>query len=279
MTQVLEALGELLKEVSEREILPRWKRLGEGEIISKASASDPEDLVTVADRLAEVFLTERLPALVPGSRVIGEEAAALTPSLLDALHGDAPVWLVDPVDGTKNFAAGIGPFGVMVALVERGSTTLSGIYMPVERDLYLAQRGAGATWNGQRLTARASGSADLTGTVYTRFMPPAIVASLNARPERLRLAESPQCAAFEYTRLARGERDFALYYRLHPWDHAPGALIVREAGGVARHPADPRGREYAVRDDRPMLLIAPDPARWAAVHQALFERAPAPTET
>jgi fructose-1,6-bisphosphatase/inositol monophosphatase family enzyme len=271
MTQVLEALAELLKEVSEREILPRWKRLAEGDIIAKPSATDPDDLVTVADRLAESFLTERLPALVPGSLVIGEEAVAQKPSVLDALHGDRPVWLVDPIDGTKNFAAGSGPFGVMVALVEHGQSVLSGIYLSVEQDLYLAERGAGATCNGRRFVASAPGSAELTGTVYTRLMPPAVRDSLNARPEGVRPAESPQCAAFEYARLARGDRDFALYYRLFPWDHAPGALLVREAGGVARHPLLPGAGEYAPRDDRPLLLVAPDEARWEAARRALFE--------
>jgi fructose-1,6-bisphosphatase/inositol monophosphatase family enzyme len=271
MTHVLEALAELLKEVSEREILPRWKRLAEGDIIAKPSATDPDDLVTVADRRAEAFLTERLPALVPGSLVIGEEAVAQTPSVLDALHGDRPVWLVDPIDGTKNFAAGNGPFGVMVALVERGQSTLSGIYLPLDRDLFLAERGAGATCNGQRFVASPAGSAELTGTVYTRLMPPAVRSSLNARPEGVRPAESPQCAASEYTRLARGERDFALYYRLFPWDHVPGALIVREAGGVARHPLLPGVAEYAARDDRPLLLVSPDEARWEAARLALFE--------
>jgi fructose-1,6-bisphosphatase/inositol monophosphatase family enzyme len=266
MTQVVEALSALLKEVAEREILPRWKHLGDRDIISKASETDPDDLVTVADRAGEAFLTARLPQLVPGSLVIGEEAVSQTPSVLDALRGDRPVWLVDPIDGTKNFAAGSEPFGVMVALVERGESLLSGIYLPVEGDLYLAERGAGATWNGARLVARPAGSTELTGTLYTRLMPAAVLASLNTRPETVRPLPSPQCAAFEYTQLARGERDFSLFYRLFPWDHAPGALILREAGGVARHP---NGADYAARDDLPMLLAAADAARWDAVHRAL----------
>ena len=267
MKDVLEPLGELMREVSEREILPRWKHLAEGEIISKATATDPTDLVTVADRAAEVFLTARLPALVSGSVVVGEEAVAQTPSVLDALHGDAPVWLVDPIDGTRNFAVGAGPFGVMIALVERGETSLSGIYLPLERELFLAERGAGATRNGQRFTARPASSVVLTGAVYKRLMPEAVRASLNERPENVQFAESPQCAASEYTAIARGERDFALYYRLHPWDHAPGALILQEAGGVARHPA---GADYSPRSSEPLMLIASDAERWDSARRALF---------
>jgi len=267
MKNVLEPLGELMKEVAEREILPRWKHLATGEIISKATPTDPGDLVTVADREAEVFLTARLPALVPGSVVVGEEAVAQTPSVLDALQESAPVWLVDPIDGTKNFAAGSGPFGVMIALVQRGELLLSGIYLPLEQDLYLAERGAGATRNGQRFRARPTSSAVLTGTVYKRLMPDAVRAALNERPESVVFADSPQCAASEYTAIARGERDFALYYRLHPWDHAPGVLILSEAGGVAEHPA---GGHYSPLGTEPMLLITPDRERWERARRALF---------
>ncbi|HEX3772839.1 MAG TPA: inositol monophosphatase family protein [Polyangiaceae bacterium] len=270
MVRVLDSLAELLEEVSEREILPRFQRLARGDIISKATATDPDDLVTVADRAAESYLTERLPQLVPGSVVIGEEAVAEEPSVLDALAGDAPVWLVDPIDGTKNFAAGVGAFGVMVALVESGETTLSAIYLPVEHDLYLAERGAGATWNGERLRSHAPLGEKLVGTVYTRLMPKDVRASLNERPENITFGESPQCAAFEYGRIARGDRDFALYYRLHPWDHAPGALIVQEAGGVARRVSTAR-ENYAPRGSDPMLLVAADEARWEAVRRALFD--------
>jgi fructose-1,6-bisphosphatase/inositol monophosphatase family enzyme len=271
MTQVVEALGPLLQEVAEREIMPRFQHLAAGEIISKASATDPDDLVTVADRSAEAFLTERLPALVPGSVVVGEEAVAQTPNLLDALLGEEPVWLVDPIDGTKSFAAGSGPFGVMVALVDRGQTVLSGIYLPLDGDLYLAERGAGVTRNGERFTAPPAADGPLTGTLYTRLMPEAVRSALNTRPESLNVAESPQCAAFEYTRLARGERDFALFYRLLPWDHVPGVLIVREAGGVARNPVRAGAAEYEARDKEPLLLVASDAARWNRVRTALYE--------
>lgn len=278
MKDVLEPLGELMKEVAEREILPRFRHLAEGDIISKATATDPTDLVTVADRAAELFLTARLPALLPGSVVVGEEAVAHTPSVLDALDGAAPVWLVDPIDGTRNFAAGAGPFGVMIALVDRGELVLSAIYLPIEQHLYLAERGAGATRNGQTFKARPAGSAPLTGTidhavpaltgtVYQRLMPPEVRASLNERPENVRFADSPQCAASEYPAIAGGDRDFALYYRLHPWDHAPGVLILREAGGVARHPD---GSEYAVRSGKPFMLVTTDAERWDRARSALF---------
>ena len=106
------------------------------------------DLVTAADRAAEIALTERLPELVPGSIVVGEEAVATDPSVLQRLRGAAPVWIVDPLDGTKNFAAGRGPFGTMVALVERGTLLASGIYLPESDRVFLAERGLGTYVDG-----------------------------------------------------------------------------------------------------------------------------------
>src|SRR3954471_16654534 len=116
-SELLNRLGDVLREGAQREIAPRFRQLAPSDVIGKPSADDPHDLVTAADRAAEAALTERLPELVPGSTVVGEEAVAADPSVLQRLRGNAPVWLVDPLDGTKNFAAGRWPFGTMVALV------------------------------------------------------------------------------------------------------------------------------------------------------------------
>lgn len=79
----------------------------------------PGELVTVADREAEAWLTPRLAALVPGSRVVGEEAVEADPSLLEGLEGGV-AWLLDPVDGTSNFARGEARFAMMAALLRDG---------------------------------------------------------------------------------------------------------------------------------------------------------------
>src|SRR5258706_11851694 len=127
---LLNQLGEVLRDVAQREIAPRFLKLQPSDVVGKPSAEDPGDLVTAADGAAEAELTLRLPELVPGSSVVGEEAVAADPSVLERLRGAAPVWVVDPLDGTKNFAAGHGPFGTMVVLVERGELLVSGIYLP-----------------------------------------------------------------------------------------------------------------------------------------------------
>lgn len=258
-SELLNRLGDVLREVAQREIAPRFRQLAPSDVIGKPSADDPHDLVTAADRAAEAELTLRLPELVPGSSVVGEEAVAADPSVLERLRGRSPVWIVDPLDGTLNFAAGHGPFGTMVALVERGVLLASGIYFTEGDRMFLAERGRGAYCNGERIGPRTPTSDVLAGTVSVRYMPADLAQSLTARAAAHHHVPGVICAAHEYTEIALGRKDYVLFYRLLPWDHAPGALIVREAGGVARH-LD--GRDYDVFDTREATLLSPDEPTW-----------------
>jgi fructose-1,6-bisphosphatase/inositol monophosphatase family enzyme len=263
----LEQLGRVLREVGQSEIAPRFRQLAPSDVIAKPSAEDPNDLVTAADRAAEAVLTERLPELVPGSTVVGEEAVAADPRVLERIRESAPVWVVDPLDGTKNFAAGHGPFGTMVVLVERGTLLASGIYITEGDHLFLAERGQGAYHNGARIPQRAPATGMLAGTAYVRYVPEAIALPLTARAALHRQIPGVVCAAHEYTQVALGHKDYTHYYRLLPWDHAPGALLIREAGGVVRHPD---GRDYDIFDKSEATLLSPDEATWQRARAELF---------
>lgn len=264
---LLDQLGQVLRDVAQAEIVSRFQKLAPADVMSKPSKDDPNDLVTAADRAAEAALGERLCALVPGSSIVGEEAVAADPSVLERLRGSAPVWVVDPLDGTRNFAAGHGPFGTMVSLVERGQLVLGGIYLPLLDEVFLAERGLGAFRQGQRITPRAPSTDVLSGTAYVRYMPEPGASELAKRAAPHRQIPGVICAAHEYTQVAAGQKDYVHYYRLLPWDHAPGALIVREAGGVARHPS---GRDYAVFDVPESTLLSPDEATWQRARLELF---------
>jgi fructose-1,6-bisphosphatase/inositol monophosphatase family enzyme len=264
---LLTRLGEVLRSVARREIASRFQQLAPADVIGKPSAEDPTDLVTAADRAAEAELTLRLPELVPGSSVVGEEAVAADPSTLRRLRGSEPVWVVDPLDGTRNFAAGHGPFGTMVALVERGQLLLSGIYLPLVDEMFLAERGLGAFHDGERIPPRQPSGGVLAGTAYVRYMPEPGAGELTRRAASHRQIPGVICAAHEYTQVASAQKDYVHYYRLLPWDHAPGALLVREAGGVVRHPD---GRDYDVFDDRQPTLLSPDEATWQRACLELF---------
>lgn len=115
MTSVdVDEVATLIHEVAVSAVLPRWRALADGDVEEKS----PGEVVTSVDRAAEALLTERLLAILPDALVIGEEATAADPSLLDAVEEAPLLWLVDPLDGTQNFVNGSADFAVMVALVQ-----------------------------------------------------------------------------------------------------------------------------------------------------------------
>lgn len=260
----------LLRAAAREEVLPRFRALAADDVRVKDTYGDPTDVVTAADFAMERRISPELLALLPGSVVVGEEAAAEDPSILRALDGEAPVWLVDPVDGTKNFAAGSEDFGAMLALVVRGATVMSWIHLPCRDAMYVAESGSGATLDGRRFTADASPVAGVpAGSVYGRIsMPPEEFARLEAKAAATgRARPYLGSAAVEYTSMLAGLKDYVVYHRLLPWDHAPGAFLVGEAGGCIRH-AD--GDAYAPRHRNHTLLAARSGAAWDAAYAALF---------
>lgn len=141
---------EAVRKAAAQEIMPRWRRLAAHEVDQKAG---PHDLVTDADRKAELYLTEVLPRLLPGSVVVGEEAVHANPASYGAIRGEAPVWIVDPVDGTRQFVRGEEGFCTLVALAHRGVVHASWTYAPAGDRLATAARGGGAFLDGERLYA------------------------------------------------------------------------------------------------------------------------------
>jgi fructose-1,6-bisphosphatase/inositol monophosphatase family enzyme len=128
MTPDPEKVAALLRRAASEIILPRFKNLQKDEIREKG----PGDLVTIADTEAEQMLTPLLRELAPGSSVVGEEAVAADADVLGRLKGADGVWLIDPVDGTHNFAHGNSNFAVIAAYVEQGNVRGGWIHEPVE---------------------------------------------------------------------------------------------------------------------------------------------------
>jgi fructose-1,6-bisphosphatase/inositol monophosphatase family enzyme len=249
------AVTALMRDVAARIVMPRFRMLDASEIIEKA----PDDLVTIADRESEVALAAGLTVLLPGSRVIGEEACSADPSLLDAI-GTGVVWIVDPIDGTHNFASGESPFGIMIALAKDGATQASWMLDPVTDRLCHAHKGHGASIDGVPVIARGSGAAiPIAGLSFT-YLPADVAEGMRARSAgKLECAAIPRCAAEQYPRIVLGVNDVAMFWRTFPWDHAPGALFVTEAGGrVARLDGTP----YAPTQTGTGMLAAATPELW-----------------
>lgn len=261
----IDAVTEILEEAAELAIVPRFGALADGDIMQKSAG----EIVTVADREAEEMISPRLRALVDAP-VIGEEATAASPGLLRALD-EAPVaWVLDPLDGTANFVAGKPAWAVMAALVRAGDVVASWIVRPADRRVYVAEHGGGAWRNDVRIR-RSPAPADpaaMRGAAHTRFLSPEHRATvLAARPRFAELGPGASCAGIDYPRLAEGELDFVLFWRTLPWDHAPGTLLVTEAGGVSRRPG---GEPFHPAGAATGLLNAADERCWAIVRTLLL---------
>jgi fructose-1,6-bisphosphatase/inositol monophosphatase family enzyme len=248
-----------IREVAAAEIMPRFRNLASGDMHEK----QPGQLVTIADTEAERRLTPLLRDLLPGSVVVGEEGVAEDPSRLAWVAREPSVWLVDPVDGTQNFAEGKPVFATMVALLQHGRAVASWIFDPVTGRMATAEQGAGAYLEGARLQTAATTALDRMRGRLTR-----------KTAKRLQGKIGPalylRCAGHEYVALARGDAHFGLFRRLYPWDHAPGELMFREAGGFS---ARLDGSAYDPAEIEASLLVAPDRESWEALRALIAEYA------
>lgn len=213
------------------EIMPRFRQLAADDVIEK---NGPHDLVTTADRRAEEHLTASLGRLLPGSVVVGEEAVHADPKVYEALEGDAPVWIVDPVDGTRQFVGGEPGFCTLVALAHHGELLASWTYAPALDEMAVAVRGRGATVDG---TAIRAGSPAPDAVLHVAMSHPDYTsddqkrALLGLRAEGF-AARPCGSAGLEYLAVARGELDGVAFNWEYAWDHAAGLLLVAEAGGA-----------------------------------------------
>ncbi|NNU15070.1 inositol monophosphatase [Parvularcula sp. ZS-1/3] len=263
----LDVVEALMRDVAARVIMPRFRSLGEGDVDEKTG---PGDLVTIADREAEELLTPELQAMVPGSVVVGEEAVSAGTIDPKVLGEGGDCWLVDPVDGTWNFVQGSERFGVMVAFVRAGEVAQSWILFPVDGRCAVAEKGAGATFGGERLGSNpVKPWTEASGDFSPVYVDEPYKSAFAAAVDKSAGHRAGHCSAYAYTDLARGLIDYVVQFKMTPWDHAPGQLIVEEAGG--RFGFLPGGEAYTpvAREDRPMLEVA-RAENWEAYGRALM---------
>jgi fructose-1,6-bisphosphatase/inositol monophosphatase family enzyme len=264
------AVADILRTTAQAEILPRFRNLSADAIRTKSSQLD---LVTDADEAAERVIEAELLRRFPGALVVGEEGVSRNASVLDGL-GDAELAVIlDPVDGTLNFASGLPLFGVMAAVAIKGEIVCGVILDPISDDWAMAVRGEGA-WiqrpDGSASPLQVASSVPLSqmaGNVSWRYLPEDLRPVVTGNLPKVAMAADLRCAAHTYRQIAAGYLHFSFSSSVMPWDHAAGWLIHREAGGYTAH-FD--GSPYRPVNRGGGLISAPDKETWQAVRDALL---------
>lgn len=249
----------LCRDVTERVILPRYQNLKSGDVEDKGG-NDP---VTIADRESELALAEGLAKLAPDLAIVGEEACHADKAVYDRLS--QPCWIIDPIDGTRNFASGQPPFGILLAQADGGYAQAGWIFDCLTGRFCAVHRSGGAYVDGERITARPTGEEPPVAAISLSFVSDEKRKALieHVTPH-YRCVDIPWCAAEQYPRLALGTNDVSIFERALAWDHAAGALWLNEAGGKCARPDD--GSEYRVDEwDRKGLVGSASPELWDAM--------------
>lgn len=267
MTRIPEPaeVAKLLRDIARVEVLPRFRQLQKHEIREKS----PGDFVTVADEAMEAALAPKLAALLPGSLLVGEEDTARDPTVMRRLASDQPVWVIDPVDGTANFAEGKEEFCSMMALIERDQVLGGWIYDPVTDTTSYAVKGGGA-WSGGKRLAPPPAIDRYRGILAVGSKGDRETAQrVMQRRDRVEQVKSVRCAGLEYLRLARGEVDFLMFSGVMPWDHAPGGAVIEELGGYIGY-FNSDGYRPSQAEGATGILAARDRATWDEVHRRML---------
>lgn len=263
-------LAAILSDAARTEIMPRFRNLGSTSVREKTSALD---LVTDADEAAESLIMHGLNRAFPDALVIGEEAATADPAMLARMRDADLTIVIDPIDGTLNYASGLPLFAVMAAVIIRGEIAAAVIHDPVLNESHMALRGEGAwceTADGQHTDLKVApplAVADMAGTIAWRYLDEPLRSRITSRYPRLGDVSCLRCCAHEYRLLAAGKTHFMVVGRMMPWDHAPGTLLHREAGGYA---ALFDGLPYDPATLPSGQIYAPDKDSWNALRETLL---------
>ena len=263
-------LAAILREAARSEALPRFRRLDSSMVQIKTEAID---LVTEADIATENVIKARVAQWMPEALFVGEESVAADPALLGRLATAGLAIVVDPIDGTANYAAGLPLFACMAAVVSGGETVAGIIYDPMGDDWVMAEKGAGA-WlrrpNGEAVrleVAQPLPLAEMVGMASVAYMPRESRPQVLQNTDKLRLLSNFRCAGHEYRTFASGHGQFVCYNKLMPWDHLAGTLISQEAGGYA---ARLDGGPYLPSHVDGGLMVAVDRASWEELRREVF---------
>lgn len=263
-------LANILRDASRAEALTRFRRLDSSMVHVKTEAID---LVTEADVATEEVIKARIAQWMPEALFVGEETVAADPALLGRLATADLAVIVDPIDGTANYAAGLPLFACMASVVSGGETVAGIIYDPMGDDWVMAEKGGGA-WlrrpNGEAVRLRVADPLplpEMVGMASVAYLPAATRPQILANTAKVRMLANFRCAGHEYRTFVSGHGQFLCYNKLMPWDHLAGVLISQEAGAYA---ARLDGTEYMPSHTGGGLLVTTDRASWDLLRREVF---------
>ncbi len=261
----VDKVSALIAEVARDEVKGKLGRLSRADVTEKSAG----DFVTTADLAVERRLGAALKDCLPEADVIGEEAVAEGRASVAALADDRLHWVIDPIDGTSNFAMAFPLCAVIVALVRKDEILAGWIHDPFGDRMFTGALGAGAWIDGDRLACHRPDDLRLmNGSIYGRRFRErdAFRATWGRGRGKLGGVFNARCVGHEHMARLAGLGHFGCYSRLLPWDHAAGFLLHREAGGVGRLLS---GEEYRPSDPSVGGLLAPDLEVWNKLHAIL----------
>jgi len=263
-----QAVFSALAHAASQIIWPYFGQLDDDMVRTKSSDTD---FVTIADTLAEHYLASSLLPLIEGASIIGEESASRTDALPDPLS-DGYVWVVDPLDGTRNFVNKINRFCSMVTLLHKGVAQAAWIYRIAENDCFFAGKDTGVYYLNAKIVQKSmprteASFFDARGTANAMGIEEPLRTEVRARLKTHSGRYHIGSAGLDAVALALGNSAFVMHSKLTPWDSLPVNLFAQELGFVTKMAAD----ESAFKPLKTgILMIARDEAMWQAFRQFVY---------
>lgn len=273
---LIDQVAALMIEAGRSIIMPSFNNLSPDDIATKSSDTD---FVTIADREAEFWLIPRLEELLEGAIALGEETISDDPKAERQIQKHL-AFVIDPIDGTRNFIQGSPHFCSMVSLIDKGEPLIAWVYRPIDGDMIVAVAGEGAfhmmldeagqitDWEPIMRSFDRLTLSDMIGTGGIKGLNGAkklaVRAQLRALPHR-RLIGSAGCEA---AMIALGEHDYLMHSKTTAWDHTPVDLIAREVGALSL--SLPKGRAFSPTCDD-AILVAPDKQAWLLLANHIWD--------
>ena len=266
----IEFLGDCLRHVAEEEIMPRFRNAAAANVSEKTSSID---LVTQADLRSEAYLTAAIRKRFPGALVVGEEAYEADRSVVPALADADLAFVIDPVDGTFNFAAGLPVFGTILAVTVKGETVAGIIHDPALGDTVISLKGAGAFQQKRNCepvrlkVAEPIELGQMIGAMSCSHMDEPVRSRVAGNMAKIKMTFAFNCSAYEYWMVSSGKLHFIGHAKLMPWDHLAGVLTHQEAGG---HTAKFDGTPYRPGEISGGIISAPDKESWQMIRSEII---------